>query len=527
MPEQAKTMPKDTHSAQRQDARLLVLLDDITHTEALQRLDADDGPAARARALVEEFHQAARARADRDGISVSKAKNALLFERELLPADSAFPLLRDDEPDWTALHGVHIRCERRLVEATRTLHGVALPPIAGRPPHQLRCALTAPARGRDRGTVITIDARKWHTDPSPETADDTAHGPRRCAARRPLYTETTLPAGILMTEPQLALRRLLPARGQAPIATLRTTRGRPSPLYAHTDATPIPAANAKQDKTVRATRTCDTCGAVSDTPFDSARDGKRYCRHHYSAAVARIDRAERARGRAVSIVWARRLMNDPTAALAVFLITANEDLVVHIESIDGNVQLHHTLPVALIPRRTELLLGQFDPTALPRWATEAAARGTFNKRWITSATEDAHDFAVALMSAAKPARRPTRHFAMSSSHDELTWRYRMWEAKTSPSNGSFYFEPDYLDRGARNRVDPSTLDAATLAQKNRQTITAMANSPLLPEEVAHAERYLASEPDRRMFGMPRTGANRAKLPADMMRVFGGDAHPTS
>ncbi|MFC3452705.1 hypothetical protein [Amycolatopsis speibonae] len=511
-------MPKDSHSARRQDAKLLSLLADVSYSEAVQRLDGARGAelADESRCLVEELHQAARARADVSGQSVRSAKSTLLCERGLLPADSAFPVLHADTYEWSELHGAHVKCERQLADVTRALTGVVLPPQAGQPEYRLRCVLTSPARGRQLGEVVTLDGRRWSFDLSPMQVG----APRRarCSADRPVYTSLTLPTDILVPVSTLRRRRLIPARTQAPIATLRSLAGRTMPLYAATDAVPIPATTPQQAKAILRSRTCSTCGITSSEPFRIARDGRHYCTAHFDAAMKCVENAERARGRAVSTLWAQQVRRDPSAVL-LMLCTNDGSLTVRMEAIEGAVIINEVVPLADIPSQMDVLFDEVRPDQLPAWVGAAVDNGWLGRRLIAAVTRGADEKLVLLMNGFDRGRRRSS-CGRSDWQDQLYRRYGIWNGDVRPEPGRFEFlEPEYLDSGIRRRKRTKEFDPAGVIAEMRAMLAAMADETLTEAETDHAERYLAKErgPGRSPFDRR---SDRAPLASGLMRVFG-------
>ncbi|MFG1642643.1 hypothetical protein ACGFMK_20320 [Amycolatopsis sp. NPDC049252] len=526
-------MPKDSHSARRQDAKLLGLLVDIPHSEAVKRLAGDRGPepAGQARRVVEDFHQAARAHTAATGQSVRSAKDDLLRERGLLPADAAFPILHASTYDWSEMHGLHTRCERRTADVTQSLTGVLLPPVPGQPAHRLRAVLTAPVRGREPGDVVFLDARRWQFDSNVPQADASTPRRTRCTAGRPVYTELTLPADILLPLPALRRRRLIPARTQAPVATLRANSGRHSPLYAVADAVPIPAETPRQARALQRIRTCGTCDIASDEPFRMARDGQRYCETHFDAAVERVKRGGRARGRAVSAVWARDVLGDPATLMLALLGADNDKIILHAESLAGEVVFDHVLCLADVPDKTDVLLGQVRLDLLPPWVNDTAIQTVFGRRLLTAVTEGADSAFVSLLNAARDSRQ--RHFSVRSEWRDQVWRrYEIWQGKRRPEPARFelrraFFEPQYLDAPVGRRRGPQVeYDAATVLASMRAMLAEMAADDLTQAEIAHAERYLADEPRPGASPFDRR-SDRAKLPASLMQVFGDKDVPSA
>jgi len=525
-------MPKDSHSARRQDAKLLVLLADLPHSEAVKRLAGDRGPdlADEARRVVEDFHQAARAHAEATGRSVRSAKDALLHERGLLPADAAFPILHADPVDWPELHGLHARCQRRTGDITQSLTGVLLPPVPGQPAHRLRAALTLPAGGRNSGDVVVLDARRWQFGPSGPQVDTAASRRVRCTAGRPVYTELTLPPDILLPLSVLRRRRLLPARTQAPVATLRAVSGLLSPLYAVADAVPIPAQTPQQARALQRARTCGTCDVTSDEPLRMARDGRRYCPAHVDAAAERVKRAEYARGRAVSTVWAREVLQDPATLMLALLHAENATVAVHAETVTGEIVFDHVLALAALPNSIDVFLGQVGLEELPPWATETTVQAVFERRLLTAVTEGADDAFVSVFNAATNSNRRRRFGVRSDWRDQVWRRHEIWQGTRLPEPGRFDIralsEPEYLNAPARRLGGHRVVhDAVTVLAGMRDMLAEMAADTLTPAEIAHAERYLADEPRPGSLAFRRR-SDRAKLPAGLMQVFGDKTTPS-
>jgi hypothetical protein len=525
-------MPKDSHSARRQDTKLLSLLADVPHSEAVKRLAGDRGPelANEAQRIVEDFHQAARAHAVATGQSVRSAKDCLLRERGLLPVDAAFPILHASTYDWSEMHGLHARCERRTADVTQSLTAVLLPPVPGQPAHRLRAVLTSPARGREPGDLVLLDARRWQFVPSVPQVGASTTRRMRCTAGRPVYTEPTLPPDILLPLPALRRRRLVPARTQAPVATLRPASGRPSPLYAVADAVPIPVETPQQARALERTRTCGTCGTVSDEPFRMARDGRRYCQSHFDAAAERVKRAEYARGRAVSAVWAREVLRDPAAMMLALLRADGDKVIVHGEDVAGEVLFDHVMSLADVPDKIDVLMGRVQLDQLPSWVNDAVIQGVFERRLLAAVTEGADTAFISLMNAAGNNRR--RRFSVTSEwSDQVLRRYEIWQGKRRPDLGRFeiraFLEPEYLDPPTRRQRSEqlAQYDAVAVLASMRAKLVEMAEGDLTEAQVAHAVRYLADEPGPGSFPFDRR-PDRAKMPGALMQVF-GDKHAPS
>ncbi|MEV7042827.1 hypothetical protein [Amycolatopsis sp. NPDC051061] len=519
------TMPKDSHSARRQDAKLLALLADLTYSEAIKRLDGSrgHGPALEAAHLVEEFHQVARTRAATTGESVRSAKQSVLRERDLFPADAAFPELNAESYEWTDLHGVHARCERRLGDVTQSLTGVLLPPSPGQPTHRMRSALTSPARGRQPGEVVTLDGRRWTFTPTSTHGDAADSRRTRCSAGRPVYTAPALPEEILLPLSDLRRRRLIPARTQAPIATLRPASGRLTPLYAVADAVPIPAETPRQARGIQRARTCGTCHATSETPLRMARDGRHYCAAHLGAAAERVERAEFARGRAVSTVWAREVAQDPRVVLLALIGAKDRTVTVHAEDLAGGVIVDHVFALADVPNGADVLLRQVRPEQLPAWVHDPEIRTLFSRRLLTVMTDGADDAFVSLINATDYGHR--RGFGLRSEwRDRVRRRYQIWTGERRPEPGRFDIEsimnPEYLDRRARRSGGQvQKFEPAAVLAEIRTMLAEMAAEELSEAEAAHAQRYLADEPQPRT-SISERRPDRAKMPTALMQVFG-------
>jgi hypothetical protein len=527
--EWAKIMPKNGHSARRQDAHDLALLADLTHSEAVKWLTgtADTGLVDEARRIIEEFRQAAVARATSTGQSVRLAKKSLLHERELLPADSDFPRVHPDDTPWSVLHGVHVRCERRTENATRSLSGVVLPARPGRPDYRLRIALTASARGREPGDVISVDMRFWSVDPSVDQLQDARSNRSRCSAGRPLYTEASLPGDILASVPALRRRRLLPARTQASIATLRAYSGRTTPLYAVADAVSVPAATARQAKSVQRSRTCCTCKATSEEPLQMARDGRYYCAVHLDPAVERVKNAEIARGRAVSAVWAQRILADPSTLLIVLLGKRDEDLKVRAEDVHGAVILDQRLAAADIADQAYDLSDAEAKRSLPAWVGEPAAQEVRARRRVLLVEGGADVRFAEALRAASGRLNISRYSLLPRHGDRLRYRHRIWSGQVEPP-----YSPTGLERtmgpewvmspfsSRRKSKDFRVPSAGAIVAEMRTMLHSMAKTQLNGAEAAHAERYLEDE----FKAVNRFAARHARAlhAADLMRVFGSN-----
>ena len=513
-------MPKDANSARRQDAQLLVLLADIPHSEAVQRLNGKRGRDVAEEAIrtVGEFWQAVKVRAEVMGASSGKAKAVLLKELELLPRNSAFPIVQEEDTSWFVMHGVYVRCERRLGRRAQYLAGVLLPPEATNSPYRLRIALTEPSRRRQLGDVVALDARRWSMTPS---LGDVSAGstPTRCPADRPLYMGSELPGGILATQPELRLRRLIPAHGQAPIATHRTAPGRrASPLYAIADSVPIPPKSPQQARAILRSRTCATCNDSSATPFPGARDGRHYCAAHLDEAQARVVRAERARERAASVVWARTVMQDPATMLLVLRYHEQRELSVHIANIDGGIQTDYAIPSKDIPSQFDLFR-KSNLNEIPSWVLESATR-ILGCRTVLAAENGAENAYQNLLSAA--GIKLERRQLYSAPRDRLGYRYKSWNRDGCLDADFYSMIKDSTDITFRHRQELET-DASAVIAKMRAMLMEMARTDLPADQAKHAEIYLQKKP-RPTHGRAAYYAEsqNAVSPSNLMRFFGDD-----
>ncbi|UJW32650.1 hypothetical protein L3Q67_02335 [Saccharothrix sp. AJ9571] len=514
-------MSTNDHSARRQDARHLALLADLSHREAVKRLaDANETePADETRRIIERFHQEARTRAAATGQSVRSAKESLLHERELLPADKDFPIVYDGDIAWSALYGVHVRCERHIENLTRALAGVVLPPLPGQPGYQMRIALTAPARGRAPGAVIATDLRRWTINPSPGQLLDTTSQWTRCLAGRPLYTEQSLPVGILATTRMLRRRRLIPARTQPPIATLRARSGRATPLYASADAVSIPATTLRQAKSIQRSRTCSTCSITSAEPFRSARDGRHYCDAHIEAAIDRVRLAELARARAVSTVWARQVRDDPESVLIALLGKRHKDLIVRIEDVHGAVLLDQRIAAADLPGDRDELSGTDASRRLPTWVSDPIVQNLLGRRRLLLVDAGADERFAKVLKAAGATLSFSRFSLMPRRGDELRYRYRIWLGELEPPHymTRCIFGPEWVHPPFSRQLTVPAADA--VIAEMRTMLSTMAATQLTEDETTQAERYLLEE--SKLVDSSSSGRQaRALHAADLMRIFG-------
>lgn len=148
--EQAKTMSKDSHSARCQDTKLLGLHADLTHSEAVKRLAGEPRPGTCRRGPAHRRRLPPRRTCSRGDNRPIRAVGQRQFPARARPpsVDAAVPILHDSTSDWSEMHGLYARCERRTADVTQSLTGVLLPPVQGQPAHRLRAVLTSPTRGR-------------------------------------------------------------------------------------------------------------------------------------------------------------------------------------------------------------------------------------------------------------------------------------------------------------------------------------------------------------------------------------------
>jgi hypothetical protein len=515
-------MSKGSDSARRQDLWILRTVAKITHLEAVRRLDGARGAdvAHDASEIVRRVRETARERQAETGERYSIALAKVLEQPKYLATETSFPVVQLVALDWSLLYGVHVEFNREAGEAVQSMRGVVLPPVAGpRSRPRLRVALTSGSLGSGPGDVVTVEVRRWRLNPEPAQIAADRSRRTRCGAGRPVYGVTDVPGPVLATMGTLRRRWLRPAILQAPVATQRTDNGRITPLYAIADAEPVPVSSQRQAAAIQRRRTCAECGATATEPFRRARDGERYCDVHFHAAEQRIAKAEQARHRAVSVVWARDVFNDEATVLAALIRNPGGDrLQIRVEDVAGAVLFAQELRSSQIPSAIEVAIGMASQDALPSWAFQSGARIVLDRRTLLAATDGAGNEYAELLGAAG-ALDPFRARRISSNReDNLRVRYGLWQGKVTSRDLENRFASSMLLVDWFSRADRSgERDVVEVLADMRAALVEMVSTDIPPDQLEHAELLYSAKPKYVWFSQRRH--DQARMGKDLMRLF--------
>ncbi|MGI5502339.1 hypothetical protein [Lentzea sp. CA-135723] len=474
-------MTKNGSSARRRSARILARVDGLRHPIALDKLNGQYGDAAsqQATALVQIVEAAVRARRAAVGGSQSVALEKVLQGNTNELPDDLFSVLSEPAERWQLLSGVNVTLDRHSPDFSQYLTGVVLGFEWRESSPALRVVLTTPALGKPAGQVVTIEAQRWRITPSPTVIASTASRDTHCEAGRPLYSEAELAPHVLATLQTLNLMRLRPSLLQAPVASLRDSSNTPPALYAIADAEAIPTAPRNAAANARR-RTCVTCGDTSATPFPATADGRRYCLEHIESARHRVENAGKARDRAVNVLWAREVVNDPETVLVAMVSPARHVLAVRIEDMSGKILLDNLIDDVPDPhwRRS---LSEPDLSKLPDWVFGPAALSLNGRRAIGTATDEASLYFLQLRSF---IGRGTKSFNISGRKgDSLRYRHQVWAGKFDIQR-VYEVNEDFRSPGLGRRVaEPSTID---ILQKARASLSLMSSTTLTVAQEEYA-----------------------------------------